>query len=86
MAARFFAPLKAAETNPPTDPEKLAELGRIVQSFGAVQKILATPVANPLEVPYFSGAPYLFAQDRCMHFSVVPQGEKKEQKVRPTSL
>jgi hypothetical protein len=81
VAGRFFAPLQAAQTNPPTEPEKLAELGRIGQSFGVLKQILATPVANPLEVAYFSGAPYLFAQDHCMHFSVVPQGEKKAQKI-----
>lgn len=77
----FFAPLLAAQTNPPTDPVKLAELGRIKQSFGVVQQIKAIPVANPLEVPYFGGAPFLFGKDRCMHFSAVPQGPEKPQVV-----
>ena len=80
-AGRFFAPLQAAQTNPPTDPEELVELGRIGQSFGVLKQILATPVANPLEVAYFGGAPYLFGRNCCMHFSVIPQGEEKEQKV-----
>ena len=75
MAKLFFAPLQAAQTNPPTDPKELAELARIGRSFGVLQKILKTPVANPLEVAYFGGAPYLFGKGRCMHFSAVPRGE-----------
>lgn len=75
----FFAPLVAAKTNPPTTPEAKAEFARVLQSFKIISQIKATPCANPLEIPYFSGAPYLFGRNRCMHFSVVPQGALKPQ-------
>tara|TARA_R110002072_G_scaffold303109_2_gene493972 strand:+ start:3295 stop:4362 length:1068 start_codon:yes stop_codon:yes gene_type:complete len=76
--APFFAPLQAP---PPTDPEKLAEFGRVAASFKVLQQIQAKPVANPLEISYFGGAPYLFGKDRCMHFSAVPQDGEKPQPV-----
>lgn len=77
----FFAPLQAAKTNPPTTPEAQAELGRIMASFGVLQQIGSLPVANPLEVPYFTAAPSLFGKDRCMRVSVKPQGDLKPQVV-----
>lgn len=83
-ADRFFAPLIMAKRDPknvPTDPQALAELGRLKRSFELLTQIKKTPVANPLEVSYFGAAPFLFGEDRCMRFSVVPPGEPKPQLV-----
>ena len=78
---KFFVPFFAAKTNPPTDPAKKAEVGRIAQSLKVLGEIKAKQVANPLEVAYFSGAPYMFGKNCCMHFSVMPQGGERPQKL-----
>lgn len=75
----FFAPLQTAQTDPPTDPAEQAALQRVMQSFKVLKLIQSQPVANPTEVSYFSAAPFLYGSDHCAHFSVHPQGEKKEQ-------
>ncbi len=41
-------------------------------SFGVVGKIQSQTVRNPLEVQYFSAAPFRFGPDRVMKFSVIP--------------
>jgi len=41
--------------------------------------ILATAVANPLEVQYFGAAPFLFGPDRVMKFSATPSAGEKPQ-------
>ena len=43
-------------------------------SFQVVQKIQAKTVRNPLQVQYFSAAPFRFGPDRVMKFSVTPVG------------
>lgn len=83
-STNFFKPFFVAKAKPPTDPAEIAEISRIGQSLAAVGRIQGEAVSNPLEVAYFSGAPYLFGKDRCMHFSVVPQGPKKPQ-AQPTN-
>lgn len=42
-------------------------------TYKIVQSIQITPVANPLGIPYFSAAPYLFGPDRVMKFSARPR-------------
>lgn len=74
----FFAPLQSP---PPTEPKALAEFMRIKRSFEVVTTIKQTPVANPLEVPYFGAAPFLFGKNRVMRVSVSPRGEPKKQVV-----
>jgi len=74
--AKFFAPL----AKPPQgmSPE---EIQRIRASLAEVQKLQTAPVANPLEVQYFSAAPFLFGPDRVMKFSARPKGPLKPQVV-----
>lgn len=74
----FFAPLKEAM---PTDPEKIAEVLRIKQSFAVVSKIQSIVVGNPLEVAYFGAAPFAFGSDHVMRFSVAPRGPEKPQEI-----
>lgn len=76
VPALFFAPLQA-EIPGITGEQKL----RILNSFKVVQMIQAKPVANPLEVRYFSAAPFLFGLDRVMKFSAEPEGGEKPQTV-----
>jgi hypothetical protein len=62
---RFFAPLQNPSSG--LSPEELARLKRsfqILQSFKAV--------GSPLEIQYFSGAPFRFGPDRVMKFSAKP--------------
>jgi hypothetical protein len=42
-------------------------------TYKIVQSIQITQVANPLGIPYFSAAPYLFGPDRVMKFSARPR-------------
>ena len=63
----FFAPLKVPISGI-TDEQKR----RIGNTLEIVQQIKAMPVANPLEVRYFSAAPFLFGPDRVMKFSAKP--------------
>ena len=48
------------------------DLQATLQSIGVVKKILAQPVRNPLEVQYFSAAPFRYGPDRVMKYSVAP--------------
>ncbi|MGR9106418.1 MAG: catalase family protein [Gammaproteobacteria bacterium] len=81
----FFAPLRLQAPGV-SDAEKQAilkyiaaeniqpdDIQRILESFKIVQQLQATPVANPLSVPYFSAAPFLFGADRVMKFSARPR-------------
>lgn len=70
----FFAPLQVPVPGI-TDEQKM----RILNSFKIVQLIQSMPVANPLEVQYFSAAPFLFGPDRVMKFSVRPSPGQKPQ-------
>lgn len=65
----FFAPLQSP---PPSDPSELAAFMRVKQSFDVVSLIKTIAVANPLEVPYFGAAPFLFGSDRVMRVSASP--------------
>ena len=75
----FFAPLFTADKKPLTP----AEVKTTAESLRLVKAIAATPVNNPLEVQYFSAAPFAFGDDKVMHFSVRPVGELKPQQ-QPT--
>ena len=70
----FFAPLQVTIPGI-TDEQKR----RILNSFKIVQQIQSMPVANPLEVRYFSAAPFLFGPDRVMKFSATPSPSQKPQ-------
>ena len=70
----FFAPLQVPIPGI-TDEQKR----RILNSFKIVQQIQSMPVANPLEVRYFSAAPFLFGPDRVMKFSATPSLSQKPQ-------
>lgn len=78
----FFAPLAFFQQNgkPPPDMS-IEEFQRVAASFAEVQKLQAVPVANPLEVQYFSAAPFLFGADKVMKFSARPKGPLKPQVV-----
>lgn len=54
--------------------ENIDEQGikRILDTLTIVKQIKSTAVANPLNIQYFSAAPFLFGQDRVMKFSVKP--------------
>ncbi len=71
----FFVPLR--------DPSGVSneELQRIERSAKLAKQIEQIPVANPLEVQYFSAAPFLFGSDRVMKFSVKPCAGVKPQVV-----
>jgi catalase len=78
---RFFAPLQVAE--PGVGPEQKE---RISTSFIRVSEIQSNPVENPLEVRYFSAAPFLFGSDHVMKFSAEPRdGERIQQPLDPES-
>lgn len=49
-------------------------------SFKIVEKIKSKAVRNPLEVQYFSAAPFRYGFDRVMKFSVVPVAGEAPQK------
>jgi hypothetical protein len=68
----FFAPF------PGITPEQLRTMS---QSGQVLKQIQSQPVANPLEIRYFSASPYLFGPDRAMHFSAAPVGAVKPQVV-----
>ena len=78
--ALFFAPLQVTIPGI-TDEQK----GRILNAFKIVQQIQSMPVANPLEVRYFSAAPFLFGSDRVMKFSATPYRSQKPQNVPENS-
>ncbi len=94
-ADAFFAPLKLQD---PTlsDQEKQKILNyvkvenldqegiqRILDTLTIVKKIKSTAVANPLNIQYFSAAPFLFGQDRVMKFSVKPVYQVNPTKLQP---
>lgn len=57
-----------------------ADLAGTAQSLKVVEKIQQKTVRNPLEVTYFSAAPFRFGPDRVMKFSVAPvAGEVPQQ-------
>ena len=85
----FFAPLKL---NDPVlneeqkqhilaymTAEDIAEddVQRILNTFKIIQQIQSTAVANPLDIQYFSAAPFLYGPDRVMKFSVKPRHENR---------
>lgn len=78
VADMFFAPLQA-DVPGVTDEMK----ARILRSFTVVREIKSKVVANPLEVSYFSAAPFLFGPDQVVHFSAVPEGGDKPQSLPP---
>ena len=49
-----------------------ADMVGTLLSAKIVQKIQSKTVRNPLEVQYFSAAPFRFGPDRAMRFSVIP--------------
>ncbi len=49
-----------------------ADLAGTAQSLKVVEKIKQKTVRNPLEVTYFSAAPFRFGPDRVMKFAVAP--------------
>ncbi len=57
-----------------------ADMIGTLTSAQVVQKIASQTVRNPLEIQYFSGAPFRFGPDRVMRFSVVPAAGEIEQK------
>ncbi|MCH7536133.1 MAG: hypothetical protein IH948_10415, partial [Bacteroidetes bacterium] len=73
--APFFAPLQGPLPEGFTEADKL----RTLRSFQIVKEIESKPVANPLEIQYFSAAPFLFGADRVMKFSAKPVGGEKQQ-------
>ncbi len=70
--ASFFAPFPGITGE---------QIQRLQNSGGIVQLVLTSPVANPLEVQYFSAAPFLFGPDRVMKFSARPAPDQKPQTV-----
>jgi hypothetical protein len=89
----FFAPLRAQDPTLPA-PQREAirkyiedehietnAIRRILDTKKIIDGIQATPVANPLEIQYFSAAPFLFGADRVMKFSARPCAE-----VQPTTV
>jgi hypothetical protein len=86
-AAGFFAPLQLQ--NPALTEEQkrhilayiesenisAEDIQRIAKSFQIIGEIQSTPVTNPVNVQYFSAAPFLFGSDRVMKFSVKPSAE-----------
>jgi len=80
----FFAPLKLQD---PTLSEQEKQqilnyikaenidqqaIKRILDTLAIVKQIKSTAVANPLNIQYFSAAPFLFGQDKVMKYSVKP--------------
>jgi len=64
VAAGFFGPI------PPISEEQKP---RIMESFRIIStEIQKTDVGNPLEIQYFSAAPFLFGPDKVMKFSAKP--------------
>ncbi len=91
--AAFFAPLSLKDPILSTerkqkiidyiDAENLNDddTRRIKKTLEIVTKIKSTATANPLNIQYFSAAPFLFGQDKVMKFSVKPIKH-----VKPTTL
>ncbi len=80
----FFSPLKLQDPTL-TEQEKQKILNyikaenidqqgiqRMLNTLTIVKQIKSTAVANPLNIQYFSAAPFLFGQDRVMKYSVKP--------------
>jgi len=57
------------------------DIKRILDTLTIVKQIKASATANPLNLQYFSAAPFLFGKDQVMKFSVKPVGQ-----VSPTEL
>ncbi|MCK5831242.1 MAG: catalase family protein [Methylococcales bacterium] len=80
----FFDPLKLQDpTLSEEDRQQILEyikaenideqgIKRILDTLTIVKQIKSTSVANPLNIQYFSAAPFLFGSDRVMKFSVKP--------------
>ena len=74
--ASFFAPLQVEI--PGFTPE---DIQRILASFQIIGQIKKIPTANPLEIQYFSAAPFLYGLNRVMKYSAKPCGDAKAQTV-----
>ena len=66
---KAFGALQAAIAGTP------AGLARLQRSGMLVAQIQARSISNPLRERYFSGAPFLFGDDRVMHYSARPTDE-----------
>ena len=80
VAARFFASIPEILTKKAQQQDLSETEKRIFKSFEIVQGIQKTPDsedANPLEIRYFSAAPFLFGDNRAMKFSAKPVNEVK---------
>jgi hypothetical protein len=71
-AGPFFVP------PPNATPEDKQRITKTLELIGGIR---AKAVANPLEVPYFGAAPFLFGPDRVMKFSAQPSAGVKLQTV-----
>ncbi len=60
------------KNGPPFKGFNLGDLMRTGDSAAAIGNIKSRTVRNPLQVQYFSAAPFRFGPDRVMKFSVVP--------------
>ncbi|MFT5548123.1 MAG: catalase [Candidatus Azotimanducaceae bacterium] len=67
-ASQFFSPLQVDV--PEVSLEQKARIAVTAQLIGQIQGAV---VNNPLEIRYFSAAPFLFGPDRMMKFSVEPK-------------
>jgi hypothetical protein len=100
VAAGFFAPLQLQNPNISEEQRRAIlaymeaediseeEIKRIAKSFNIIKNdIQVTDVGNPLGIPYFSAAPFLFGPDQVMKFSAQPcvqvPPEKSPPKTRP---
>jgi len=80
VAARFFASIPAILAKKGKQQDLTETEKRIFKSFKIVQGIQKTPEpedTNPLEIRYFSAAPFLFGENRAMKFSAKPVNEVK---------
>lgn len=78
----FFGPLAVIQqTGKPPEGISMEEIQTAAATLGIVQELQKVPVANPLEVQYFSGSPFLFGPDRVAKFSARPRGRLKPQEV-----
>ncbi|MGZ8096003.1 MAG: hypothetical protein ACXWUD_07110 [Methylosarcina sp.] len=100
VADGFFAPLQLRNPNLSEEQKQSIEAyvkaeniteeatKRLAESFRIIKDVIQTDdVGNPLEIQYFSAAPFLFGPDRVMKFSAKPRIEvpprKSPSKPRP---
>ena len=89
----FFAPLKLQDPSlSEEEKQQILEyvkeenlegegIKRILDTLTIVKNIKISAIANPLNIQYFSAAPFLFGQDQVMKFSVKPVNQ-----ISPTEL